>query len=194
MNTLPNSIHLQCCTTTTASASSNSEHYSMNIHKNPINELLNESKQQLNPYATTGIFQQSLPQQIYQPPWLDHHPVTPYNCIHCTSHPHTPSSIRTTLRSPPSNRQINNNNSNLNVPQLQSSNPIMINSLGGETMTTSWASSTDDNNTEKSNNKQEQTSSDGSIFSDADRQQQEEHNTSPLVNFERGPSFLIPTA
>lgn len=45
----------------------------------------------------------------YQPPWLDHpstsfqyrsQPHTPYHhhCIHCTSqsHPHTPSSIRTT--------------------------------------------------------------------------------------------------
>ncbi len=48
----------------------------------------------------------------YQPPWLDHpsssfhyrsQPHTPYQhhyCIHCTSlsHPHTPSSIRTTTR------------------------------------------------------------------------------------------------
>jgi len=61
MNSIPNSIRLQCCTTTTASASSNNEHYSMNIHKNPINALLHESRQQqqLNPYATTGIFQQS---------------------------------------------------------------------------------------------------------------------------------------
>jgi hypothetical protein len=63
MNSIPNSIRLQCCTTT-ASAGSNSEHYSMNIHKNPINTLLHESRQQqqqqqLNPYATTGIFQQS---------------------------------------------------------------------------------------------------------------------------------------
>jgi hypothetical protein len=62
MNSIPNSIRLQCCTTkTTGSAGSQNEHYSMNIHKNPINELLNESRQaqQLNPYATTGIFQQS---------------------------------------------------------------------------------------------------------------------------------------
>lgn len=64
MNSMPNGMRLQCCTTTTASASSNSEHYSMNIHKNPINSLLNESRQQqqqqqLNPYATTGIFQQA---------------------------------------------------------------------------------------------------------------------------------------
>jgi hypothetical protein len=62
MNSIPNSIRLQCCTTTIASAGSNSEHYSMNIHKNPINALLHESRQQpqqLNPYATTGIFQQS---------------------------------------------------------------------------------------------------------------------------------------
>ena len=58
MNSIPNSIHLQCCTT--ASASSNSDHYTMNIHKNPINVLLHECRQQqLNPYATTGIFQQS---------------------------------------------------------------------------------------------------------------------------------------
>jgi hypothetical protein len=57
MNTIPNSIRLQCCTTT-ASVGSNSEHYSMNIHKNPINTLLHEARQ-LNPYATTGIFQQS---------------------------------------------------------------------------------------------------------------------------------------
>ena len=62
MNSIPNSIRLQCCTTTTTgSASSNSEHYSMNIQKNPINALLHESRQpaQLNPYATTGIFQQT---------------------------------------------------------------------------------------------------------------------------------------
>jgi len=60
MNSIPNSIRLQCCTTT-ASASSNGEHYSMNIHKNPINALLHESRQeqQLNPYATTGIFHKS---------------------------------------------------------------------------------------------------------------------------------------
>ncbi|CAF5223349.1 unnamed protein product, partial [Rotaria magnacalcarata] len=34
----------------------------MNIQKNPINALLHECRQQqsqLNPYATTGIFQQS---------------------------------------------------------------------------------------------------------------------------------------
>lgn len=60
MNSIPNSIRLQCCTTTTTgSASNNSEHYSMNIQKNPINALLHESRQaaQLNPYATTGLFQ-----------------------------------------------------------------------------------------------------------------------------------------
>jgi len=63
MDSMPNGIRLQCCTTTTASASSNSEHYSMNIHKNPINALLHESRQQqqLNPYATTGLFQQAIP-------------------------------------------------------------------------------------------------------------------------------------
>lgn len=50
----------------------------------------------------------------YQPPWLDHpsssfqyrsQPHTPYHhhCIHCTSqsHPHTPSSIRTTTATRP---------------------------------------------------------------------------------------------
>jgi hypothetical protein len=64
MNSIPNSIRLQCCTTTTTgSAGSQNEHYSMNIHKNPINELLHESRQgqQLNPYATTGIFQPTTP-------------------------------------------------------------------------------------------------------------------------------------
>lgn len=61
MNSIPNSIRLQCCTTT--STGSNNEHYSMNIQKNPINALLHESRQQqqqqLNPYATTGIFQKA---------------------------------------------------------------------------------------------------------------------------------------
>ena len=59
MNSIPNSIRLQCCANTTSgSTSSTSEHYSMNIHKNPINALLHESRQtsQPNPYATTGIF------------------------------------------------------------------------------------------------------------------------------------------
>lgn len=66
-------------------------------------------------------------------------------------------------------------------------------------MTTSWASSTDDNNHEnisssstdhrKSINKQNHSSSEGSIFSDSDIQQ-----SPPLVNFERGPSFLMPNA
>ena len=58
-DTIASGIRLQCCTTT-ASASSQSEHepHLMNIHKNPINTLLQQSKQpQLNPYATTGIFQ-----------------------------------------------------------------------------------------------------------------------------------------
>ena len=60
-DTIASGIRLQCCTTTTASASSQCEHepHLMNIHKNPINSLLQQSKQQaqLNPYATTGIFQ-----------------------------------------------------------------------------------------------------------------------------------------
>ncbi|CAF4042280.1 unnamed protein product, partial [Rotaria sordida] len=294
MNSIPNGIRLQCCTTTTtASASSNSEHYSMNIHKNPINGLLHECRQQqqqqLNPYATTGIFQQSTSsaspnysetvhsqpsshhlisdqqqqQQItslvsptvqYQPPWLDHHPSSTlqyhsqsrtsfnqYHCIHCTSqsHPQTPSSIRPTIQSSVSHHQNNNlliktSNVNMNeiinktimdknlqqttmnssplvkhqsnyVPQVQSSNPTMINSLGEETMTTSWTSSMDDNNHEnissssidkykheKSIHKQNRSSSEGSIFSDSDVQQQDETNGSTLINFERGPSFLIP--
>jgi hypothetical protein len=68
-DTISSGIRLQCCTTTTASASSQSEHepHLMNIHKNPINSLLQQSKQQqqqLNPYATTGIFQNNhSPQQ-----------------------------------------------------------------------------------------------------------------------------------
>lgn len=67
-DTIGSGIRLQCCSTTTASASSHSDHEShlMNIHKNPINSLLQQSKQQsqLNPYATTGIFQHNhSPQQ-----------------------------------------------------------------------------------------------------------------------------------
>jgi hypothetical protein len=110
MNSIPNNIHFQCCTTTASS-----EHSSINIHKNPINALLNESRQQqqqqqLNPYATTGIFQQQIIQ--YQPPWIDHQSSSTlqyhsqlhnhHYCVQCTSqsHPHTPSAIRTTLRSP----------------------------------------------------------------------------------------------
>jgi hypothetical protein len=71
-------------------------------------------------------------------------------------------------------------------------------------MTTSWSSSTEASNREsvsssstdkneqrKANNEQICSSSEGSIFSDSDHQQ-DESNTSPLVNFERGPSFLIP--
>ncbi len=76
-----------------------------------------------------------------------------------------------------------------------------------ETMITSWTSSIDGNNPEsissssidknqhgKSIHEQEHSSSEGSIFSDSDiqQQQQDESTTSPLVNFERGPSFLIP--
>lgn len=63
-DTIASGIRLQCCTTTTPSGSSQceAEHHSMNIHKNPINTLLQQTKQQqhqqqLNPYATTGIFQ-----------------------------------------------------------------------------------------------------------------------------------------
>ncbi|CAF0893755.1 unnamed protein product [Rotaria sp. Silwood1] len=286
MNSIPNGIRLQCCST--ASASSNSEHYSMSIHKNPINALLHECRQQqqLNPYATTGIFQQSTSsvspnysktvhsppashhllsdsqQQItssasptvqYQPPWLDHHPSSTlqyhsqsrtsfnqYHCIHCTSqsHPQTPSSIRPTIQSPASHHHQNNsliikssilNTNDINkttmdslqqitmnssplvkhtsdyISQVQPSNLTMINSLGDETMTTSWISSMDDNNHEnvsssstdkykheKSISKQNHSSSEGSIFSDSDIQQQDETNGSTLINFERGPSFLIP--
>ncbi|CAF2978106.1 unnamed protein product [Rotaria sp. Silwood2] len=286
MNSIPNGIRLQCCTT--ASASSNSEHYSMNIHKNPINALLHECRQQqqLNPYATTGIFQQSTsatspnysetihsppsshpllseqqekqitspvsPSVQYQPPWLDHHPSSTlqyhsqsrpsfnqYHCVHCTSqsHPQTPLSIRPTIQSPASHHQNNNliikssivNTNDKNktttdnlqqitmnslplvkhqseyVSQVQPSNPMMINSLGEETMTTSWTSSMDDNNREnvsssstdkynheKTNHKQNHSSSEGSVFSDSNVQQQDEANESTLINFERGPTFLIP--
>ncbi|UJR27386.1 hypothetical protein I4U23_008676 [Adineta vaga] len=234
-DTIGSGIRLQCCTTTTASASSHNEHepHLVNIHKNPINSLLQQSKQQqqqqqLNPYATTGIFQHnhSPPQTVstllptysesvrspalsshhsvldqqqlstvqYQPPWIDHpsssfqyrsQPHTPYHhhhhyCVHCTSqsHPHTPSSIRTSTRhNHPTQQQTNNTNIRTNhevrwpvettlnssplvkrqsqyapppllPPPPQPSNSMMINSLGGETMTTSWASSTDASNRE----------------------------------------------
>jgi hypothetical protein len=79
--------------------------------------------------------------------------------------------------------------------------------LISETMTTSWASSTDDHHAESISsssstdknihgNKQVQSSSEGSLFSDSDiqlqKQQEEEvSNTSALVQFERGPSFLM---
>ena len=117
MDSLPNGIRLQCCTATTTSGSSHSDHYSMNIHKNPINALLFESRQQqLNPYATTGIFQHhqavetsmassplpfyvsetlhrppsSTPAQ-YQSPWLDHPtPSLHYHCQCHTPHHHYP--------------------------------------------------------------------------------------------------------
>lgn len=60
-DTISSGIRLPCCSTTTVSASSQGEHDShvINIHKNPINSLLQQVKhqQQLNPYATTGIFQ-----------------------------------------------------------------------------------------------------------------------------------------
>jgi hypothetical protein len=92
----------------------------------------------------------------------------------------------------------------------------MINSLGGglysilqflklvaflilETMTTSWSSSTDDHHHENisssstdKNEKPNHSNSEGSIFSDANLPAQEESNPTALVNFERGPSFLIP--
>ncbi|CAF3856734.1 unnamed protein product [Adineta steineri] len=272
IDSIPNGIHLQCCTTTTASGSSNSEHYSMNVHKNPINALLHESRQQqqqLNPYATTGIYQQTTPiyseaihsplsshhllsdqqQQRtlssplvqYQPPWLDHHSSstlhyhtqshTPYNhshCIYCTSqsHPHTPSSIHRMLHTSTCHHQNNNNTSiaitnestqmtsdnnqmtthNVSLAEDQSCTEPIMDSLGEENMITSWTSSSDDTNPEsistsaaadkiqheKINNEQEHLSSEGSIFSDSDIQQQDETNTSPSVNFERGPSFFTP--
>ncbi|CAF0808808.1 unnamed protein product [Rotaria sordida] len=230
-DTISSGIRLQCCTTTTASGNSQCEHdpHLINIHKNPINTLLQQSKQQqqqLNPYATTGIFQHnhspqkttstllptysesirspsSLPSHHYildqqqptsvqyQPPWLDHpsssfqyrsQSHTPYQhqhhhhhyCIHCTSqsHPHTPSSIRTTTTRHMHNIPQQTNSQNIinnevrwpiettmnsspivkrqsqYAPPPSSSNPMMINSLGAETMTTSWASSTDGSNRE----------------------------------------------
>ncbi|CAF1602833.1 unnamed protein product [Adineta steineri] len=292
-DTIGSGIRLQCCTTTTASASSQSEHdnHLVNIHKNPINTLLQQSKQpQLNPYATTGIFQHNhsppqttstllptysesirlpilpshhsvLDQQPissvqYQPPWLDHpsqsfqyrsQPHTPYHhhyCIHCTSqsHPHTPSSIRTTTTTRPKHNIQQQNNINSNIrnnndvrwpmettvnssplmkrqsqyaapplipPPPQPSNSMMINSLGGETMTTSWASSTDDSNREsvpssssppidrkeqrKIIHENSRSSSEGSLFSDSDNQQNES-NLSVLIDQERRPTFLMPTA
>lgn len=117
-DTIGSGIRLQCCSTTTASASSHSDHepHLVNIHKNPINSLLQQSKQQpqLNPYATTGIFQSTETETNhaaqYQPPWFDHQPPSPsYACQHCAtqSHPHTPTSIRTTLRSLSAQRTIN---------------------------------------------------------------------------------------
>ncbi len=71
-------------------------------------------------------------------------------------------------------------------------------------MTTSWESSTDDHNDENISSstdkneyedKHDQISSEDSLFSDSDIQQQQEEksNTSALVQFERGPSFLMPT-
>jgi hypothetical protein len=73
-------------------------------------------------------------------------------------------------------------------------------------MTTSWASSADDHhpestsssstNRKKQGNKPDQSSSEGSLFSDFELQlQQEDTSTNPtLVQFERGPSFLMPNA
>ncbi len=74
-----------------------------------------------------------------------------------------------------------------------------------ETMTTSWASSTDASNRESvsssSTNRNEQrktvnehsrSSSEGSLFSDSDNQQ-DESNTSALIDQERRPTFLMPT-
>jgi hypothetical protein len=65
----------------------------------------------------------------YQPPWLDHpsssfqyrsQPHTPYHhnyCVHCTSqsHPHTPSSIRTTTTS----RHMHNIQQQANTPNMR---------------------------------------------------------------------------
>jgi hypothetical protein len=72
-------------------------------------------------------------------------------------------------------------------------------------MTTSWASSTDASNRESvsssSTDKNDQrkmidehsrSSSEGSIFSDSDHQQ-DELNTSALIDQERRPTFLMPT-
>jgi hypothetical protein len=72
-------------------------------------------------------------------------------------------------------------------------------------MTTSWASSADDHhhsesssssstNQNRPDDKPDQSSSEGSLFSDSDHQLQQEEisNTSALVQFERGPSFLMP--
>ncbi|CAF0972228.1 unnamed protein product [Rotaria magnacalcarata] len=295
-DTIGSGIRLPCCTTTTGSGSSQGEHDShiINIHKNPINVLIQQTKQQqqqqqqLNPYATTGIFQHNLtplqttstllptysesisirsppllpshhflldqqqnPSVQYQPPWLDHpnsslqyrsQSHTPYHhqqqqqhyCIHCTSqsHPHTPSSIRTTTR-PMHNihHQTTHSSSMLNneirwpiettmnssplvkrqsqyappEPPPQSSNPMMINSLGAETMTTSWASSTDASNHEsisssitdkneqrKRTQEHSRSSSEGSLFSDSDNEQHELNNSS-LNDNERRPTFLMPT-
>ncbi|CAF5194315.1 unnamed protein product, partial [Rotaria magnacalcarata] len=195
--------------------------------------------------------QQQNPSVQYQPPWLDHpnsslqyrsQSHTPYHhqqqqqhyCIHCTSqsHPHTPSSIRTTTR-PMHNihHQTTHSSSMLNneirwpiettmnssplvkrqsqyappEPPPQSSNPMMINSLGAETMTTSWASSTDASNHEsisssitdkneqrKRTQEHSRSSSEGSLFSDSDNEQHELNNSS-LNDNERRPTFLMPT-
>ncbi len=69
-------------------------------------------------------------------------------------------------------------------------------------MTTSWSNSIDDqhhqsisssSSTDKDQHvKTIDSSSEGSIFSDIDHQQNEESNKLSLVQFERGPSFLIP--
>ncbi len=72
-------------------------------------------------------------------------------------------------------------------------------------MTTSWASSTDVSNRESvsssSTNRNEQrkpvnehsrSSSEGSLFSDSDNQN-DESNTSALIDQERRPTFLMPT-
>ncbi|CAF1198700.1 unnamed protein product [Adineta ricciae] len=266
IDSIPKSIRLQCCSTTAASAGSNSEHYSMGIHKNPINALLQESRQQqqqqqLNPYATTGIFQQttpifsdtihsviSSPHQLsdsqqqravspssvqYQPPWLDYpapstlqyrsqshisYGLHRHHCLHCTSqsHPHTPSSTHRTIPSSLFQQDHNTNPmiklstnetnpSVINSPKImehQSSNPPMMKSVGEGTVVTSWASSLNGNQLESMSSsstdkrshpvKENHASSESSIFSDIDIQQPDNSNSSPLMNFERGPSFLIP--
>ena len=100
---------------------------------------------------------------------------------------------------------------------------MMINSVGGglhlifnknqilclrlllvETMTTSWASSSDDQTrTSVSSstdgkvhgNGHDQASSENSLFSDSDIQLDDEQSLATgLVQFERGPTFLIPNA
>lgn len=73
-----------------------------------------------------------------------------------------------------------------------------------ETMTTSWASSSDDQTRTSVStstdgkihgNAHDQASSENSLFSDSDVQSNDDpSNTIELVQFERGPTFLIPNA
>ena len=81
----------------------------------------------------------------YQPPWLDHpsssfqyrsQPHTPYHhhCIHCTSqsHPHTPSSIRTTtaprpkhpMKPPMTSPNLRNNEIRWPIDTTMNSSPM----------------------------------------------------------------------